>query len=303
MKIESMLLVLMITTPWIMSFHSQVVFAGDGTKVESFEQPPERAAFFKTIQESMKQDSSPSNECAIAIKGMKLAIKLTRDPAARKFERTLKRGYILEDFASWASNFFIKSCNASVMKPLVAELVQAEESAYKAVDSSYTADEPGLSFLYLAAANFYATRCNDNALAERTYDLAMKNIPEVRYNKTHSIIPEKFAVALADYEQMLKRIAPLKAEKIKKVTILRVQQKAKWLNNVGNKYLDGVFEPVYKTGLREYEVKKAIEVFTQAIDLIPTWSEPYKGRAKAYELLGKFDLSKKDSKKAKQLEG
>lgn len=303
MKIESKLLVLMITTPSIMSFHSQVAFAGDVTKVESFEQPPERAAFFKTIQESMKQDSSPSNECANAIKGMKLAIKLTRDPAARKFERTLKRGYILEDFASWASNFFIKSCNASVMKPLVAELVQAEESAYKADDSSYKSEEPGLCFLYLAAANFYATRCNDNALAERTYDLAMKNIPEVRYNKTHSIIPEKFAVALADYEQMLKRIAPLKADKIKKVTILRVQQKAKWLNNVGNKYLDGVFEPVYKTGLREYEVKKAIEVFTQAIDLIPTWSEPYKGRAKAYELLGKFDLSKKDSKKAKQLEG
>ncbi len=302
MKFESKLLVLMITTVLAMSIHSHAVIASDGSKVENFEQPPERAAFFKTIQESMKQDSSPSDECANAIKGMRLAIKLTRDPTARKFERTLKRGYILEDFASWASNFFIKSCNAGVMKPLVAELVQAEETAYKADDASYKAEEPGLCFLYLAAANFYATRCHDDALSEQTYDLAMKNIPEVRYGKTHSIIPEKFAVALADYEQMLKRMPQLKTDKIKKVTILRVQQKAKWLNNVGNKYLDGVFQPVYKTGLREYEVKKAIEVFTQAIDLIPTWSEPYKGRAKAYELLGKFELSKKDSEKAKQLE-
>lgn len=303
MKFESKRFLLFITTMWVLLIQSSAVLASDETKAESFDQPPERAAFFKTIQESMNQGLDEPNKCANAIKGMKLAIKLTRDAGAREFERKLKRGYILEDFAVWASTFLMKSCNAAVMKALVIELVKAEEMAYEAHDFPYKADEPGLCFLYLAAARFYSNRCNDDPLAERTYDLAMKNIPEVRYNKTHSIIPERFAVALADYEQMLKRMTPLKNDKIEKVIILRVQQKAKWLNNVGNKYLDGVFEPVYKTGLREYEVKKAIEVYSQAIDLIPTWSEPYKGRAKAYALLGKFELSKKDSQKAQKLEG
>lgn len=256
-------------------------------------QNPDRVEFMKTIERAVKHDLTAAEECVNACHGMNLAIKLTSNPSARDEERKLKKGYILEDVATWAVNFHLKSCQPAVMRPLLEKLIKAEEGAYKA-------DEPGLCFVYLAAAEYYETRCNDTSLAEKNYDLAMKNIPEVRYEKTHSFIPEKFSLALKEYEQLLKR-DPLKKNKIKQVIIMRVQQKAKQLNNVGNHYLSGVFEPVYKTGLREYEVTKAIEVYTKAIDLIPTWAEPYRGRAKAYELLGKFDLAKKDSEKAKQL--
>jgi hypothetical protein len=255
---------------------------------------PTRRAFFKTIELAVAGNLDAASACANAKKGMRLAIRLTADPIAYRTDREAKRGYILEDFAKWAMMFLAKSCEPDVMKPLVEELLKVEAIAHKP-------EEPGLAFASLNAAKFFRDRCYDKARAEEFFDQAARVIPKVRYEKTHSSTPEFFAVDLKIYEDDL-AVQPLKAAKYKKIRILRIQQQARHINNVGNAYLKPVFGPPAETGLHEYEVNQAVDVYSQAIELIPKWAEPYRGRARAYELLGKHDLAAKDRAKAKSLE-
>lgn len=256
--------------------------------------PPERSEFFKTIDLSIRGKLDSARACTNAEKGMRLAIQLTGDRETYRIEREIKGGYNLEDYAAWAMKFLSKCCSPEKMKPLVEELVRAEVAAAKA-------EEPGLAVAYFAAADFYLTRCADTGRAEHFFDLAVQAIPKVRYENTHSIIPEKFARCLMPYEQLL-AAQPQKAKKHTAIRFLRIQQQAKHINNVGNRYLMDVTGPPAETGLYDYEVHKAVEAYTRAIELIPRWTEPYKGRARAYELLGQHDLAKKDVAAAKKLE-
>jgi hypothetical protein len=255
---------------------------------------PTRRAFFKTIELAVGGNLDAASACANAQKGMRLAIRLTADPVAYRADREAKRGYILEDFAKWAMMFLAKSCQPDAMKPLVEELLKVEAIASKP-------EEPGLAFASLNAAKFFRDRCCDAARAEEFFDQAARVIPKVKYEKTHSSTPEFFAVDLKVYEEDL-AVQPLKAAKYKKIRILRIQQQARHINNVGNAYLKPVYGPPAETGLHEYEVNHAVDAYSKAIELIPKWAEPYRGRARAYELLGKHDLAAKDRAKAKQLE-
>ncbi len=261
---------------------------------EEYKLRPERRQFFNTIKQSMAGRMDDADACANAKEGMKLAASLTRDSTAYKSERHMKEGYLMEDFSTWAFRQLVKSCETESMKPLVEDLIKAETAASKA-------DEPVLSFSYLSAADFYLNRCNDKQRAEYFFDQAAKAIPKVYYEETQSYIPESFAHSLAVYEEMLSRQAS-KAGKYKQIRNLRIQQEARHINNVGNAYLKGVFGPPAKTGLRQYEVDHAVEAYTKAIEMIPSWAEPYRGRARAYELLEKHDLAKRDRAKAKELE-
>lgn len=255
---------------------------------------PERTEFFKIIEIAVHGQMDGVDACANAQKGMRLAIKLTANADAYRTEREMKGGYLMEDVATWAMNFLSKSCAGADMKPLVDALVKAEATVAQA-------NEPGLAVAYLNAADFYRLRCNDDIHAAMYYDLAVQAIPKVEYERTHSYLPEKFAAALLPYEEMLAS-QPHNAARCKQIKILRIQQMAKHMNNVGNKYLDGVTEPPARSGLYAYEVNHAVDAYTKAIELIPRWAEPYRGRARAYELLGKHDLAAKDRSKADELE-
>lgn len=261
---------------------------------EEYKLRPERRQFFDAIKQAVAGRMDQASACANARAGMKLAVWLTRDSVAYKSERHMKEGYLLEDFSTWALRFLVKSCESEAMKPLVEDLINAESAASKA-------SEPVLSFCYLNAADFYLNRCNDKKQAEFYFDQAAKAIPKVSYEETQSYIPESFAHSLATYEEILSQQTP-KAGKYKQIRNLRIQQEARHINNVGNAYLKGVFGPPAKTGLRQYEVDRAVEAYTKAIEMIPTWAEPYRGRARAYELLEKHDLAKRDRAKARELE-
>lgn len=254
----------------------------------------EREAFFQTIQMAVSRKLEGTSACANSKKGMRLAISLTRDPISVESERKFKHGYVIEDIATFAFNFLTSSCDTAEMTPLVEELLRAESATAKE-------QEPGLAFSYLAAADYYLNRCSDSNHASVNFNRASLVIPKVRYENTHSYIPEKFAAALAPYEEML-AAQPLKTAEHKRIRISRIQQQARHINNVGNAYLKSVFGPPSKTGLREYEVNHAVEAYTKAINLVPKWAEPYRGRARAYTLLEKHDLAAKDNAKAKALE-
>lgn len=253
---------------------------------EEFE--PLRTEFFQCIVRAAERKLSEPAAQENARKGIKLAIRLTSDPALYAAERSSKkRGYILEDFARHATSFLLQDCSKEDL-PLFDTLLRAEEKAVLVTEPSYSCSCFELGKYYL--------RREPKAKGETLFDKGMARVNKASYEATNSIIPEWFANYLRFYEDYLEA---KHSPKSRKVYEMRVQQRARQYNNVGNKYLDGVYGPPAKTGLREYEVKKAIEVYTQAIDLIPTWKEPYKGRAKAYKLLGQNKEAEEDLKKAK----
>jgi tetratricopeptide (TPR) repeat protein len=253
----------------------------------------DREAFFETIKNSLGQTDDVT-ACANSQRGLQLAIDLTSDHEHyNSWRLPANRHYLIDDYATWALAFLTKACTAAELKPPIEKLIAAEIGIAKPT-------EPTLALSYLSAANFYLVRASEPKRAASYYEKAMAVIPKVQYEKTHSFIPEKFDVSLAPYEDMLTG-DPLKTAEKRRVHIMRVQQRAKHLNNVGNKYLEAVWEPPRAGSAREYETQQAVKVYSMAIDLIPSWSEPYEGRARAYELLGDHDRAVKDRAHAKAL--
>jgi tetratricopeptide (TPR) repeat protein len=253
----------------------------------------DREAFFETIKNSLEQMDDVSH-CANSQRGLQLAIDLTSDHAFYDSGRLpANRHYLIDDYATWALAFLTKGCAAAELKSPIERLIAVEIGIAKPT-------EPTLALSYLSAANFYRVRASETKRAASYYEKAMAVIPKVQYEKTQSFIPEKFDVSLAPYEDMLTG-DPLKTAEKRRVHIMRIQQRAKHLNNVGNKYLDAVWEPPRAGSAREYETQQAVKVYSMAIDLIPSWSDPYEGRARAYELLGQHELAAKDRSTAKSL--
>lgn len=252
--------------------------------------PPEfeplRMEFFKCIANAAERKLDGPAAEANARKGTLLAIKLTSNPKLFDAERRFKRGYILEDFANYATHFLLQD-SAKADLPLFDTLLKAEEKAALPIEPSYSCSCFELGKYYL--------RREPKSKGEPYFDKGMTRVNMAQYEPTNSIVPEWFSNYLITYENYLEE---KHSPKFRKVREMRIQQRARFYNNVGNKYLDGVFGPPAQTGVREYEVKKAIEVYTKAIDLIPSWKEPRKGRAKAYKLLGKNKEAEEDLKKA-----
>jgi tetratricopeptide (TPR) repeat protein len=201
---------------------------------------------------------------------------------------------------------------------VLARLYDANKQPRKAVDALTLAIKlsPGSKELYKARAAIYAG-LGEKEKALKDYEQLSKMEPKslTAYFQQGQVLESmnKYDDACVVYKKMLpldetKQKVPLKAIAYKRLAILssnkgKVKEAVAYLTEAA-KFDAEDDEPLRLRGfehIKLQEYQKAVDDFTEAIDIVPESSSNFAARAGAYAKLGKTELAEKDRKEALRL--